>query len=372
MRKAAKALAMNVKPIRELIESRATLLAERDDADNRSRMYIEERDLAIIKRDVATRERDLAIETCERTKVERDKALQEIVEVRKVAQNAFDRLHDFGERPFVPNGHFYSPIPLLSEFEKHKERIYGDVGRTLPGVDLNESGQIDLLELFRVAYKDLPFPDEQTAGFRYHYKNPAYGHSDAIFLNMMIRHAKPRRVIEIGSGYSSCMLLDTNERWFDNSIDCTFIEPYPQLLHSLLKKGDAERVKIIPTGVQDVGIELFQTLEANDILFVDSTHVSKVGSDVNEIVFKVLPALASGVFVHFHDIFYPMEYPADWIEEGRAWNEAYLLRAFLQHNSVFEVVMFNTFMQQFHRVFFEEHMPLCLKNTGASIWLRKR
>lgn len=393
-RKLVKSVAMTAPPIRRLVDSRQTLLAERNDAAARCEQYknqldiaVSERDQASVERDQASAERDQA--TVERARVhtealttarERDamRAQNEALEKEKAqilesVHDDRDKLLRFGEGPpFVPNGHFYSPIPSLKELEQHKPRIFGEIERTLPGIDLNEDAQLRLLQSFSAHYRELPFHDERTEGFRYFYRNPAYGYSDAIFLNFMIRHARPRRVIEIGSGYSSCMLLDTNERWFGNSIDCTFIEPYPKLFHSLLKEGDAERVKVIPTGVQEVDVGVFSALEANDILFIDSTHVSKVGSDVNQIVFNVLPQLASGVLVHFHDIFYPFEYPQQWIEQGRAWNEAYVLRAFLQHNSAFEIVMFNTFMQRFHLRYFEENMPLCMKNPGASIWLRKR
>jgi len=158
----------------------------------------------------------------------------------------------------------------------------------------------------------------------------------------------------------------------NNSIKCTFIEPYPDLLESLIRKEDKERIEIIPNCLQDVEIEKFKTLEKGDILFIDSTHVSKVNSDVNYLFFNILPELESGVFIHFHDIFYPFEYPSDWIYKGISWNEDYLLRAFLQYNSSFEIVLFNTFLEIFHRDKFQEHMPLCLKNTGGSIWIRKK
>ena len=76
------------------------------------------------------------------------------------------------------------------------------------------------------------------------------------------------------------------------------------------------------------------------------------------------------MLIHIHDIFYPFEYPRAWIEEGQAWSELYLLRAFLQYNTVFEILYFNSFLAHFHKALFAEKMPLCLKNTGGSIWLR--
>ena len=91
---------------------------------------------------------------------------------------------------------------------------------------------------------------------------------------------------------------------------------------------------------------------------------------MNIIFAEILPALRSGVFVHFHDIFYPFEYPRYWIDEGRAWNEAYMLRCFLQDNSAFSIELWNQFLAEFNRPWFERHMPMCLRNTGASLWLR--
>ncbi len=217
----------------------------------------------------------------------------------------------------------------------------------------------------------MPFQSEKREGLRYYFENPAYSYSDAILSHCMIRFLKPKRIIEIGSGFSSCMTLDTNELFFGGSIATTFIEPYPELLMSLVKGVDKSTIRTIPSRLQDVDLGEFEALQANDILFIDSTHVSKINSDVNRIFFDILPRLSSGVHVHFHDIFFPFEYPKDWIYEGRAWNEAYLLRAFLLFNSAFRVVLMNTFMAHFHEPFFQEKMPLCLKNTGGSIWIRK-
>jgi hypothetical protein len=280
------------------------------------------------------------------------------------------KAEQFGDRiPFVHNGHYYSPIPALEEVRRDDELIFGP--RNLAAIDLRQESQLALLQFFKEYYKELPFPDKRTAGFRFSYENPSYSYSDAIFLYSMLRHVKPKRLIEIGSGHSSCVTLDTNEQFFGGSISCTFIEPYPQLLHSLLKPEDFDRVRILPERLQDVDIEVFQELSEDDILFIDSTHVSKTGSDVNRIFFEILPSLARGVYIHFHDIFYPFEYPREWVYEGRAWNELYMLRAFLQYNSAFEIVCFNTFLEQAYTQFFTRHMPLCLKNRGGSIWLRR-
>jgi predicted O-methyltransferase YrrM len=275
------------------------------------------------------------------------------------------------KRQFVPPGHFYSPIPSLDEIQKNEARIFDTVRPWIPGIELREAEQLKLLNDFVAFYKELPFQSQQSKGLRYYYANPAYEYSDAILLSCMIRFSKPKRIIEVGSGYSSCVTLDTNELFFDNAIATTFIEPYPALLMSLVKDTDKNRIKVIPSRLQDVDLSEFEALQANDILFIDSTHVSKINSDVNYIFFEILPNLSSGVYIHFHDIFFPFEYPKEWIYEGRAWNEAYLLRAFLQYNSAFRVVLMNTYMEHYHPSFFQQNLPLCLKNTGASIWIKK-
>lgn len=298
--------------------------------------------------------------------VQRDELLAQRDQVQ-AQLNEFRKSHGF-----VPPGHFYSPIPAFDEIRRDEARIFGPVPRQIVGIDLNENAQLNLLKKFVSYYPDMPFMAEKQPGLRYCYENPAYSYSDAILLHCMIRHLGPKRIIEVGSGFSSCMMLDTNELFFNDAIATTFIEPYPELLMSLLKESDHQRIKVIPTRLQDVDLHEFDALEANDILFIDSTHVSKIDSDVNRILFDILPRLASGVQVHFHDIFFPFEYPQEWVNEGRVWSEAYILRAFLEFNSGFSVVLMNTFMERFHEPFFQEHLPLCMKNTGGSIWLRKK
>ena len=127
-----------------------------------------------------------------------------------------------------------------------------------------------------------------------------------------------------------------------------FIEPYPQLLYSLLKQGDEKEIQIIPSKLQDIPVEFFDCLEENDILFIDSTHVSKFGSDVNYLFFHILPRLRKGVYVHLHDIFYPWQYSLSWIKKGMGWNELFVLRAFLQYNDSWEVIFFNQYMAKEH------------------------
>jgi predicted O-methyltransferase YrrM len=272
---------------------------------------------------------------------------------------------------FVPPGHFYSPIPNLGEVRKKEDVIFGRIPRSIPGIELNEQEQLSLLGQFKTYYDELPFKSYKSDGLRYFFENPSYSYSDAICLYCMLRYAKPNRIIEIGSGYSSCVMLDSNDLFFSGSIKLTCIEPFPDLLLSLIRPSDLDRIALIPQRVQDVELSQFEELGQNDILFIDSTHVSKIGSDVNWILFEILPRLSSGVYIHFHDVFYPFEYPKEWIYEGRAWTELYMLRSFLQFNTAFKIVFFNTFMEHFYETSFERDMPLCMRNRGGSIWIRK-
>lgn len=273
---------------------------------------------------------------------------------------------------FVPPGHFYSPVVSIEEATRDQARIFREPTRSVPGIDFNESAQLELLACFEGFYASIPFHPRKTDGQRYYYENPAYSYSDAIFLHCMIRHLSPSRIVEVGSGFSSCAILDTNAAFFDNDISTLFVEPYPALLNSLITDEDRRRIEIVPQRLQDVDLEIFAELRPNDILFVDSTHVSKAGSDVNFLFFEILPVLKSGVFIHIHDVFHPFEYPKEWILGGRSWNEMYLLRAFLQYNAQFEIVFMNTFIECMHEDRIRQNMPLCLKNPGGSIWLRKR
>lgn len=221
-------------------------------------------------------------------------------------------------------------------------------------------------------YADLPFPATKSPSHRYFFENAWYSYSDAIFLYGMIRHAQPKRIVEVGSGYSSAVMLDTIDAHIGEKVHCTFVDPFPERLLSLLRPADLGHVTVLKERVQDVGLEPFLALERNDILFVDSSHVSKAGSDVNYLLGEVLPRLSPGVYVHVHDIFYPFEYPKEWIEQGRFWSESYALRSFLTFNDAFEIVLFNTYLERFHRARFEREMPLCLRNEGGSIWLQRR
>lgn len=277
----------------------------------------------------------------------------------------------------VPEGHFYSPIPDIDEVKKYNTRLFKDIKEEeleTEGIELNTSSQLKLVNEFSKFYNQLPFRDKKIntegEGVRYYYYNNNFEHSSAITLYSIMRYFKPKNIIEIGSGFSSCAMIDINEIFFDNNINCTFIEPYPDLILSLIKEYD--NIDLLRSKIQDISVDKFKQLKENDILFIDSSHVAKTGSDVNYILFNILPNLNKGVIIHFHDIFYPFEYPKKWIYEGRAWNEDYILKAFLQYNNKFKIIYWNHFLGKIYPEVIMEKLPLCMKGTlGSSLWIQK-
>ena len=271
-----------------------------------------------------------------------------------------------------PPGHYYSPIISEVEVAANADMIFSKT-KTLAGIDLNRDEQINLLYTLKKYYSELPYEEFKNPDLRYFFNNNTFEYSDAIFLNAMMRHFSPKRIIEIGSGFSSAVMLDTNQIFFESSIDLTFIEPFPERLKSLVHEDDFAQFTLIEKNLQDVPAEIFSNLKAGDILFVDSTHVSKTGSDVNMILFDILPQLQNGVIIHFHDVFYPFEYPREWVLgwSGFGWNEIYLLRAFLLNNREYKIILFNTYLEEIEENWFMENMPLCLKDKGGSLWLQK-
>ena len=270
-------------------------------------------------------------------------------------------------------GHYDSPIVDTEDIRQRENEIFSFSSKEVPGIELNEECQLELFRQFETYYRDIPFKKAKNTG-RYFYENGFYLYSDAIFLYSVMRHFHPKRIIEIGAGFSSAAMLDAADSLGFQDMRFTFIEPYPDRIKSLLRKEDYRRCDVIEKNIQNVDTGIYDELSENDILFVDSSHVSKTGSDVNKILFEILPKISKGVLIHFHDIFFPFEYPKPWVLDWNAfgWNENYILRAFLMYNRNFEIVFFNTFLEHFYKERFSATMPDCLKQPGGSIWIRKK
>jgi hypothetical protein len=208
--------------------------------------------------------------------------------------------------------HFYSPIPAVGELDSRARY-------STAGVDLDEAGQRMLLPLVSRYFDEYEWEP-----------NTYFGAADSHLLYGVVRHFAPARVVEVGSGFSTRVIRAALKR---NGVgELVTIEPY--------EPGRMPVAPTYPVPIQDVPNDLFVTLGENDILFVDSSHVVKAGSDVTHLVLNVLPALRRGVLVHFHDIFLPDDYPSDWIRERhRFWTEQYILHAFLSFNQAWRVLL---------------------------------
>jgi predicted O-methyltransferase YrrM len=259
--------------------------------------------------------------------------------------------------PYVPPGHFYSPLTA----DEDRSRALG--WTEAPGVDMAEQRQLAL------AARLAPRLAEPPPGPRYTAANVMYGPADAAVYRAMLAHLRPARVIEVGSGYSTALALDEAEASREiAALEITCIEPYADRLLGLLSEADRRRLTLLRKPVQDVDPATYGRLGPGDVLFVDSTHVVKAGSDVVWLFLHVLPRLAAGVVVHVHDVFWPFEYPAHWLEQRRDWTEAYLVHAFLAGNASWEILFFSSWFWRCHPELIPPHLA---REEPGSIWLRK-
>lgn len=269
-----------------------------------------------------------------------------------------------------PPGHYYSPLLDIEALEPDDSSLPFDGAEYWEHVDLRPNEQRTYYDELLNRFPFLPFPRQKSEGYRYFTDQIMFVQSDAFTLSGIIRKEKPRKIVEIGSGFSSAVMLDTLDQTHASAA-LTFIEPEPDRLHTLLSPHDRSNATILVQRVQEISLSVFEQLEAQDILFIDSSHVAKIGSDVTFILLRVLPRLQPGVLVHFHDIFYPFSYPARWILEGRAWNESLFVRAFLVGNPRFQVVACNSYAGYCFPEVFRDQFPAFLNNRGGSLWIRK-
>lgn len=267
-----------------------------------------------------------------------------------------------------PPGHFASPIPNPEEVLNDKQLF--DEDQVIADINLNESGQMDLFSQFGDILNNNIY-NNSSGDTRYHFENGMLGPMDGLMLYSMIRYFNPKKIVEVGSGYSSAIMLDVNNNFRNNDMDLTFIEPYPDRLKSLLREEDFSAVTILEEKIQQVDLTIFDALEANDILFLDTSHIVKTGSDVNFWLFNILPRLKPGVIIHIHDIFWPFEYPKEWIRQQKCYTELYLIRAFLMNNKDYEIQLFNNYLQKRYPEIVEKQLPVLMNTQGGSIWLKK-
>jgi len=296
--------------------------------------------------------------------------LARILPARVMAQRRFFPLWQARGYHITPV-HFYQPIPntaaLSNDIWKQNTEIIG--------VTMGEESQLKRLQIFSKSYRKEyeAFPREKESDSGFYHNQEAFKSVDAEMLYCMVRHSKPLRIIEVGSGMSTLISLEAlrrNEEETGKTSDFVAIEPYPK---NFLKE-QVGITRFINSPVQEIALSEFEILSENDILFIDSTHVLRIGSDVQFLLLEVIPRLKPGVIIHIHDIFLPQEYPRNWVmEENRFWNEQYLLQAFLAFNNSFHVLWAGNYMYQKYHTEVERAFPACRneERLPGSFWIQR-
>ena len=273
-----------------------------------------------------------------------------------------------------PLDHYYSPIPDNRELarEPSRSRVWPPSPRATPDLDWREEEQIALLRDALSRQSEFEFPDGPTGDPRdYHAANDLFSRLDAWMLQAMLRHFRPRRMIEVGCGWSSLVTARVNREHFDSLLHFTCVEPYPP---EFLGDGIDGITRLVVSRVEELSLEPFLELGDGDVLFIDTSHTVKTGGDVGFLYHEVLPRLAPGVVVHIHDIFLPWDYPQEWVFSGRAWNEQYLVRAFLAFNSAFRILLGVGWMSHYRPDILAAAVPgypAKFRGGGGSLWIQR-
>jgi len=273
-----------------------------------------------------------------------------------------------GRGYYVSRPHFYNPIPdrnyLLSSHGYWKQPY------PCHGIEFYDEEQLLLCEeLSEYAPEIYELPGDI---FNPH-KNKSFLDMDLEFLYCMVRHAKPKRFIEIGAGWSSRIAYQALNKNMAEGYECEhiLIDPYKDKEFESLFK---DLVKFIDKPIQEVPTNIFKDLNKNDILFIDTSHISKYGSDVNYLYFHILPLVNSGCYIHIHDIFMPNDYPSKWIYEyDQYWTELYLVMALLMYNSEFKIRIAAQYLSQKYRERLNKLFPR-FKSwfSPGSLWIQRK
>jgi predicted O-methyltransferase YrrM len=299
--------------------------------------------------------------------------IQTLITERDGLKEHCARLQELLSNVSYPPGHFYSPVVDVNDAHAIEAASARGHAPLPAGVRIDPEQMTMRMQRWAEYSLLFPFPRNQSSDYRFYFDNPFFACHDATALFSILMEFKPRRVVEVGCGFSSGLLLDASQRFFEDRLDITLIDPSLDQHKDTFEWLRSPNARLLNQKVQDVSLDVFERLGENDILFIDSSHVSKTGSDVNHYLFRIVPRLKTGVLLHIHDILFPFEYPEDWVlKEKRSWNEAYLVHAFLQFNQAFEVIYWANFAWHCLHQALARLMPLCLENEGGSLWLRRR
>jgi hypothetical protein len=270
--------------------------------------------------------------------------------------------------------HYYQPIPDIKELEKRE--VWKKTSK-LSGINFEPEKYLDYLkELSKDYSEECNWPEDSTDTVNeFFLNNNSFSYGCASILHSIIRKNKPKRIIEIGSGFSTKIIREAVSLNIleGHSTEYTLIDPYT----NYKKEYFAFNMNIINKPLETLDLKLFTSLQENDLLFIDSSHVCKIGSDVNFEILEILPILNKGVFIHFHDIPMPFEYPEVYSKNPAFrvfWNESYLLQAFLAFNKAFNILLPVNYIQVNHKEKFDKLFPhgINVKNWySGSFWLQK-
>lgn len=267
---------------------------------------------------------------------------------------------------FPITNHYYEPFYSFKDFKKPLSQK-----RSLAGIDFKLSVQLELLKKFKYNKEIKEINDLPISELNYSFKKGPFLSGDSEMLYNMIRHHKPKRIIEIGCGHSTLMIQHAVKKnnYENNNYSCrhTCVEPFE---NEWLLKLDVEVMRI---KVEDLDVSFFDILESNDFLFIDSTHMIRPQGDVLFEYLELLPSLKPGVIIHIHDIFSPRDYLEEWLKEGKLfWNEQYLLEAFMSFNSQFEVLLSLNYLKNDYYLQLSEVCPfLTEEREPGSFWIRR-
>lgn len=269
--------------------------------------------------------------------------------------------------------HFYQPIPDKGALTNYQWNRRSE----MPGVEMNEGGQLSLLADFSGKYKAEydAFPRSVTPqSGRFYVNNGTFESVDCEVYYCMIRHFKPRRIIEVGGGNSTLLSAEaalSNKKEYGAETSLRVIEPFTG---PVLEAGFPGLTELLKAKAEQAPLNLFLELEANDILFIDSSHTLKIGGDVQRLYLEILPRLKKGVLIHIHDIFFPTDYPENVVMgRNRFWTEQYLVQAFLAFNSTFKVIWSSSYMHYLAPSALEDAFSSYSRaeRRPASLWLVK-
>jgi Methyltransferase domain len=260
--------------------------------------------------------------------------------------------------------HFYQPVP---DTRNLPDKLW-QVPSQLPGIDINGPAQLEFLRHRFPQFREECNQFSSDNADAFNLTNGHFDGLDALVAYCMVRYFKPRTIIEVGSGYSSLILARAAVRNGNAPLIC--IEPFPL---EFLEKDFPGLQILIRRRVEEIDYDFFSQLEAGDILFLDSSHTVKMGGDVTYLFLEILPRLKPGVVVHVHDIFFPFDYPRDWVmNECRFWSEQYLLQSFLAFNNAFEILLCNNYLSTYYMAELQAAFPQLPSCGGGSFWMQRR